>query len=91
MTDSDQDITIATIEKNRSEAVRIALKEFKGRHYLDIRTYIEPYADEGQGRVPTRKGVTVPLAKLPALIEGLQAAERRARDKGLLQDDQQAA
>ena len=23
------------------------------------------YADEGQGRVPTKKGVTVPLAKLP--------------------------
>ena len=38
MTDSDQDITIATIEKNRSEELRIALKEFKDRNYLDIRT-----------------------------------------------------
>ena len=56
---------IAIIEKNRSEELRIALKEFKGRNYLDIRTYVEPYADEGQSRVPTRKGVTVNAGALP--------------------------
>ena len=37
---SDQIISI--IEKNRSEELHIALKEYKGRHYLDIRTCIEP-------------------------------------------------
>ncbi len=42
---------IAIIEKNRSEEPRVALKEFKDRHYLDIRTYVEPYADEDQGKV----------------------------------------
>ena len=59
---------IATIEKNKTEELRVALNEFKGRRYLDIRIYIDPYADEGQGRVPTKKGVTCPLSKLPDLI-----------------------
>ena len=83
-------IDIATIEKNRSEELRVALKEYKGRDYLDIRTFIEPYADEGQGRVPTKKGITVPLDKLPELIAALQEAERQARAAGLL-DAKEAA
>ena len=83
-------IDIATIEKNRSEELRVALKEYKGRRYLDIRTFIEPYADEGQGRVPTKKGITVSLPKLPELIEALQAAEEQARAAGLL-DVEEAA
>ena len=87
MTSRDQDTTIATIEKNRSEELRVALKEFKDRHYLDIRTYIEPYADDGQGKVPTKKGVTVPLAKLPELITALQKAEEEARAAGLSERD----
>ena len=82
---------IATIEKNRSEELRIALKEFKGRDYLDIRTFIEPYADEGQGRVPTKKGATLAVAKLPELIAALQKAEEEARAAGLLQDDEDQA
>ena len=52
-------IEIATVEKNKTEELPIALKEFKGRRYLDIRIFVEPYTDEGQGRVPTKKGVTL--------------------------------
>jgi hypothetical protein len=84
-------IDIATIEKNRSEELRVALKEFKGRNYADVRTYVEPYADEGQGRVPTKKGITVPLAKLPELIAALQKAEEEARAAGLLQEAEDQA
>jgi len=46
---------ITTIEKNRTEELRVALKEYKGHRYVDVRTFAEPYADEGQGRVPTKK------------------------------------
>ena len=88
---SSSDPNIATIEKNRSEELRVALKEFKGRRYLDIRTFIEPYADEGQGRVPTKKGVTLGLAKLPELIAALQQAEEEARAAGLFQETEDQA
>ena len=42
-------IEIATIEKNKTEELQIALKEFKGRHYLDVRTYIEAQRKEAKG------------------------------------------
>ena len=83
-------IDIATIEKSKTEELRIALKEYKGHRYLDIRTFIEPYADEGQGRVPSKKGITLSPAKLPELITALQEAERQARAQGLL-DAKEAA
>ena len=53
------DTPIAAIPENRTEKLRIAIKEFKGRRYLDIRIFVEPYTDEGQGRVATKKGVTL--------------------------------
>ncbi len=82
---------IASIEKNRLEEIRIALKEYKGHHYADIRTYCDPYTDEGQGRVPTKKGVALALTKLPELIAALQQAESEARAAGLLPTHDQAA
>ncbi len=78
---------IAAIEKNNTEELRVTLNEFKGRRYLDIRTYIDPYADEGQGRVPTKKGVTCPLAKLPELITALQDAQAQVEAQGLVKSE----
>ena len=82
---------IATIEKNKLEELRIALKEFKGYRLIDVRTYVEPYTDEGQGRVPTKKGVTLGLAKLPEFIAALHEAERQVRAAGLLKEEDKAA
>ena len=82
---------IASIEKNRLEELRIALKKYKGHSYVDIRTYVEPYVDEGEGRVPTKKGVALALTKLPELIAALQRAESEARAAGLLPNQNRAA
>ena len=76
-----------TIEKSKIEELRIALKEYKGHRYVDIRTYADPFADEGQGRVATKKGATCPLAKLPDLIAALQEAEEQIRGQGLAKND----
>ncbi len=83
--------TSTIIEKNKAEELRVALKRYKGHDYVDIRTYVEPYADEGQGRVPTKKGVTLALTKLPELIAALQQAESEARAAGLLPNQDRAA
>ncbi len=82
---------IATIEKNRSEELRIALKEYEGHDYVDIRTFTEPYSDHGQGRVPTKKGITLAVRKLPVLIDAIREAEERARAAGLLKSETEAA
>ncbi len=77
-------IDIATIEKNKTEELRVALKEFQGHNYADIRTYRDPYPDDGQGRAPTKKGVTMAVTKLPDLVAALQQAVSEARAAGLL-------
>lgn len=81
-----QDKCIATIEKSKFEELRIIIKECKGRRYVDVRTFVEPYADEGQGRIPTKKGITCPLDKLPHLIKALLKAKDEIEAKGLLKD-----
>ena len=85
------DIRVGTIAKNKLEELRITLREFKGHELVDIRVFAEPYADDGNGKQATKRGVSLSVGKLPALIDALQAAERRARDEGLLVDEQEAA
>ena len=45
----------AEIEKGE-DLVRVSLTEFKGRQYVEIRTYY--MADDGEWK-PTRKGITL--------------------------------
>ena len=85
------DTPIAVIPKNKAEELRISLKEYKGHPFVDVRTFVEPYADSGQGRVLTRKGVTLGLGRLHELIAALRRAELVAREAGLLGDKSEAA
>lgn len=71
--------TVAVTEMSNVEEIRVSLTEFKGLKLLDIRVFAEPYADEGQGRVPTKKGISLKVEKLPDLIAALQEAERQFR------------
>ena len=72
---------IATIKKNARDEVRVALREYEGHAYVDIRIFTE-YQDTGLPG-PTRRGVTLPPEKLPALLAALQELERQARERGL--------
>ena len=65
-------------------SVRISLKEYMGHHCFDIRVFCDPNHDEGQGRIPTKKGVTMAVTKLPDLVAALQQAVSEARAAGLL-------
>ena len=76
---------IAIIEKARTVDVRVSLSEYNGRVYLDIRTHV--VVDATGDRVPTRKGVTLPIDKIPELRATLEKAETAARDLGLLEDE----
>ena len=50
-----------TITKTNGDTIKVEVKEFKGKTYLDIRTYFEGY--DGDLR-PTKKGVTIPMSAL---------------------------
>lgn len=85
------DETVRTIAKNSNEEIRVGLSEYMGQQTAYMRVYAEPYADKGEGKVPTRKGLTIAVYRLPNLIFALQATERRAREAGLLEDESEAA
>ncbi len=78
------DEPISIIEKGRTSDVRVSLNEFRGRTFLDIRTHV--VVDATGDRVPTRKGVTLPIDKIPQLREAIKAIEAEARELGLLSD-----
>ena len=73
--------TIATIPKNQTQDIHIRLCEFHGRPFVDIRLFV--VADATGDRVPTRKGIAIPPALLPEVIDALRAAEQEIRAQGL--------
>lgn len=60
------------------------VSSFNGKKYFQIR---EMYADESGEWLPTKKGVSVPLAKLPAFMAALNDAAAFDDEDG----EQQAA
>ena len=63
----------AEIEKGE-DLVKVSLTEFKGRQYIEVRTYY--MADDGEWK-PTRKGITL----APDLMKKVNSALTKALDE----------
>ena len=74
---------IAVIEKGRTVDVRVNLIEYQGQLFIDLRTF--RVVDALGDRVATRKGVRLPVGKIPELRAALEKAEAVARERGLLE------
>ena len=81
---------IAIIYKNNVEMVHVDLTEYAGHDLVDIRIYAN-YASASKPKKPTKKGVSLRIGQLPELIYALEKAQRRAREAGLIKDEEQAA
>lgn len=66
-------MTAIVIEKSQVEHLHIERREYKGRPYIDIRAHAD--FGNGEGFVPTKKGVTLPPDRLGELIEALQSIQ----------------
>ena len=75
---------IARIPKSAREEVRVSLETWRGRHSIDVRVYAQ-LADPSGEIVPTKKGASLPIAKLPELITALQDAKSEAARLGLIE------
>ena len=84
------DTTVATIQKNQTEQVRITLTEFGGHQLIDARVYCHPHGDPDRAMIATKRGLSVRVELLPLLIAALQAAERKALEAGLLAGEKAA-
>lgn len=73
---------IADLEKNGRERVRVSLDTYAGHDLIDIRVAVQ--LSEGTGLwAPTKKGISLRIAQLPALRVALAEAESQARAAGM--------
>ena len=68
---------IGELQKGKDKII-IALKEFKGREYIDIRTHFE---NSDGDWIPTKKGVTFSPENLDEMIELLMAAKKKMSER----------
>ena len=66
---------VHSFRKNESEEVRICLREYKDRSYVDLRIFFEE-TETGEFK-PTKKGLTLDVAFLTELKRGIEKAEQK--------------
>jgi hypothetical protein len=76
------EVIVSKFQRNPTEEVRTTLKEFKGRHYIDIRIYF--LSDSGQWK-PTRKGISLSVEYLSELKEAINSLDKTIREKNITQ------
>ena len=69
---SDEKNLLATISRNDTERLEISINEFKGKKYLDLRTFYT--TDGGDSWLPTKKGVTISPDNLELLKDAIEQA-----------------
>ena len=72
---------IYKFQRNPEEEIRISLREWKGRYYIDLRLWFEPRS--GGEYLPTKKGLTVALDHASELKKGFEIAEKLAQEIAL--------
>ena len=73
------------LEKNSRESLVINQSEFKGVKLVDVRVF---YKDENGDLKPTKKGVSVRLEQLDALIKALSEVSATAREQELVEENE---
>lgn len=63
---------IAVIPRSATEQMQIAIKEYKGKSYLDMRIFYT--TDDGATWLPTKKGVTCSPDNLEILRDAIDEA-----------------
>lgn len=63
---------LATIPRTATEQLQIAINEYKGKSYLDLRIFYT--TDDGINWNPTKKGVTVSPENLELLKDAIEEA-----------------
>jgi len=69
---ADEGKMLATIPRSATEQLQIAIKEYKGKSYLDLRIFYT--TDDGANWLPTKKGVTCSPDNLETLRDAIDEA-----------------
>ena len=71
---------LAKVQRNVVDTFVFQLTEFKGKKYIDIRTF---YTDDAGELQPTKKGINIPRDAYPAFRKALLEAEAEMIKEGL--------
>lgn len=77
-------LAVASLPLGDRAEVRVTLDTFNGKARVDIRTWADYHAGPVLTRRPTKKGVSLPIADLPALALALGVAVETARELDLI-------
>ena len=81
----DEPVVIAKFWKNRQhDAIITSLSTFEGRNLVDVRMH---HMNKAGCLVPTPKGVSLVVLRLPELAAAVNSALAKARELGLLDDE----
>lgn len=69
---AEESKNIAVIPRSATEQLQIAIKEFKGKSYLDMRIFYT--TDDGASWLPTKKGVTCSPENIGILKDAIEEA-----------------
>lgn len=67
---------LAKIKKSGGSELWVALREFQGRQYVDVREHF--LTSDSRDWHPTKKGVMLDPADLPAVIDGIEEIDGNA-------------
>ena len=76
-------IVVATIPKTARQEIRVMFKEYRGSQFADVRIF-EEFAGTCDAKSPTKSGVALSFATLPALADALAEAVTQAKALGLI-------
>ena len=65
---------LATIERTPTEQLQIAISEYKGKSYFNLRIFYT--TDDGATWLPTKKGVTFSPEQLDILSDAIEEAKK---------------
>ena len=66
----DPNKLIYSFPKSNGEEIRIAIRKWEGKYYIDLRQWFEDRQANGELK-PTKKGIIFPMERLPEFKEGV--------------------
>jgi hypothetical protein len=79
MADEASDVFVTKFLKSPRQTLYFGLRTFKGRQFVDIRTYV---AEDGRGDQPTGKGVAIPPHRWGEFLQAVAHVDRALHEYG---------
>ena len=78
------DEIVYKLRKSATEEIRLRLRRYEGRDFVDIRVWFEKESGHAEF-LPSKKGIMISVYVFPELMKGMKALEEELVQRGLLE------